>query len=165
MIPKDKYTLDFTHPPKEKTVLEYDLQHSFFAAIEGSEITDGNVALQLTITPLPNRLYQLSLSYKGEVVVVCDRCLEPLTLPIQVEDELQVKLDTYFDDENDELIILDMQLPIYDFTWIFYELLALHLPIQRMHKREDCNPEMLKYLVNELPEDAEEIDLRPKDDE
>lgn len=164
MIPKDKYTLDFTHPPKEEEVLEYRLQHDFFASIEEGEMTDGDVALKLTITPMPNRLYQLQLSYRGEVEVLCDRCLEPLTLPMEVEDGLQVRLDNYFEDENDELITLDIQSPIYDFTWIFYELLALHLPIQRMHQIEDCNPEMLKYLINELPEDAEELDFRASDE-
>lgn len=155
---KNRYTLDFTHPPKAPEVIEYILEDDFFEGIENSQIEGGKVELELIITPMPDHVLDLSLCYRGEVRVECDRCLQPLILPIEVEEGLEIVLGDHFDDENDELIYLDNQDPVYDFTWIIYELLALHLPIQRMHDIEDCDPEMVKYLVDEAPEGEMEID-------
>lgn len=153
---KNIYTLDFTHPPKSTEVIRYDITKSFFEEIEGSVIRDANVALEFSIVPLTECRFQLKFVYDGEVVVDCDRCLMPLTLPMYVEEEVKLTIGDHFDDENDEEIILDAQDPVYDFSWIIYELLALHLPIQRMHDIEDCDPEFVKYLVNEIPEDSDE---------
>lgn len=156
----NRYTLDFTHPPKEPETIEYRLEDDFFEGIEDALIHGGEVDLRLTITPMPDHVLDLAFSYKGEVEVECDRCLQPLRLPMEVEEGLEIVLGDHFDDENDELIRLDVQDPVYDFTWIIYELLALHLPIQRMHDIEDCDPEMVKYLVDEAPEEDAAIDPR-----
>lgn len=150
------YTLDFTHPPKEVESIRYRLDKAFFESIEDSVITDAEVDLELIIEPMTNLRFQLFLNYEGVVYVACDRCLQPLALDMEVHEGLEIILGDHLDDENDEQITLDAQDPIYDFSWIFYELLALHLPIQRTHDIEDCDPEILKYLVNEQPEDVDE---------
>ncbi|MDN4754584.1 DUF177 domain-containing protein [Porphyromonadaceae bacterium W3.11] len=157
---KNKYTLDFTHPPVATETIHYELDKAFIDGIEDSILLDADVTLELTIEPLTDQRYQLNLVYDGEVVVECDRCLQPLSLPMHVDEGLELILGDHLDDENDEQIILDAQDPVYDFSWIFYELLALHLPIQRTHDIEDCDPEFVKYLVNELPEETQ-----PEDDD
>lgn len=153
---KNDYTLDFTHPPKEVETIHYHLDRAFFESIEESVITDAEVDLELIIEPVTNLRFQFHLNYEGTVNVPCDRCLQPLSLDMEVHEGLEIILGDHIDDENDEQITLDVQDPIYDFSWIFYELLALHLPIQRTHDIEDCDPEILKYLVNEQPLDEEE---------
>ena len=151
------YTIDFTHYKKEVEHLSYHLGDEFFESIEGSQILGGDVELALTITPLPDHLYDLAFAYDGVVTLPCDRCLAPLEYEMGVDEQMSVKLGEGLDDENDEFITLDAQEPKYDFTWIFYELLALHLPIQHVHEDpKDCDQDMLKYLVDTIPEEQKE---------
>ena len=156
-IVRKDFTIDFTHYKKEVEHLSYHLGDDFFAGIEGSEILGGDVELELTITPLPDHLYDLAFAYDGVVTLPCDRCLAPMEYEMGVDEQMSVKLGEALDDENDEFITLPMQEPVYDFTWIFYELLALHLPIQHVHENlEDCDGEMLKYLVSNIPDEEKE---------
>lgn len=150
------FTLDFTHFPKEVGSRELHLGDDFFTAYEGEEIKGGDVSLIFTISPLDVDRIQLSFDYVGEVSVECDRCLLPMSVDIDAVELVDVVLGESLDDENDEVITLDAQNPIYDFSWIAYELLALHLPIQRMHNIDDCDPEMVKYLTSEEPLGVEE---------
>lgn len=149
---KSDYIIDFTHARKGEEVLSYDLNDSFFAA-EAGEIRSGAVHLDLHILPLPGDLYELKYFYKGTVEVECDRCLGPLQLDMEVEESMTVQIGEALDDEDDENLVLDAKEPKYDFAHIFYELLALHLPIQRMHDIKDCDPAVLNYLVDTVPED------------
>ncbi|MBR8704245.1 hypothetical protein IX315_001933 [Porphyromonas levii] len=150
------FTLDFTHFPKEAESIELLLGDDFFARNEGGEILGGDVSLILTVSPLDTNRFQLSFDYVGEVSVECDRCLQPLSIDIDAVELVDIVIGDSLNDVDDEVITLDAQNPIYDFSWIAYELLALHLPIQRMHEIEDCDPEMVKYLTPEEPRNEEE---------
>ena len=151
------YAIDFTHIKKEVETVEYHLEDAFFEHIEGSEITGGDVHLVVTITPMPNRLYDLTFDYSGVVTLPCDRCLAPMQLPMEVHEMVTVELGEALDDEDDEHIVLNELDPTYDFGWIAYELLALHLPIQHTHEPiEECDQEMVKYLVDRVPEEGDQ---------
>lgn len=150
------FTLDFTHFPKEEVSYELHLGDEFFALFESEAISGGDVSLILTVSPLSAHRLQLSFDYVGEVSVPCDRCLLPMTVDVDIEELVDVVLGESLNDEDDEIITLDAQNPVYDFSWVVYELLALHLPIQRMHDIEECDPEMVKYLTPNEPVDGEE---------
>lgn len=154
---RKEYIIDFTHFKTEVEHLSYHLDDRFFRNIEDSEILGGDVRLDVTITPLPDHLYDLAFDYDGTVTLPCDRCLAPMTQDMEVEEKMNIKLGEALDDENDEFVTLNAQEPKYDFTWIFYELLALHLPLRHMHEDpKDCDQEMLKYLVDNIPEEKDE---------
>ncbi len=156
MTLRNSFIFDFTHQPEQPEEYDFHLGSDFFGGIENAEISGGDVALRLILQPVSKNRLMLKWHYVGNVVVACDRCLDPLTLEMKVDEALEVLIGTELDDENDEVITLNAQDPVYDFTWIAYELLALHLPIQKMHDIEDCNPKMLKYLngtVDDLPEE------------
>lgn len=150
------FTLDFTNFPKEVESCELQLGDDFFAHFEDGEISGGDVDLILSVSPLDADRLQLSFDYVGEVRVECDRCLLPISIEVDAEESVDVVLGESLNDVDDEVITLDAQNPIYDFSWIVYELLALHLPIQRMHDIEDCDPEMVKYLTPDEPSNGEE---------
>ena len=162
------YIIDFTHIKGREERLDYLLGNDFFEQIEGAEILGGDVRLVVTIRPLPDALYDLTFSYDGTVTLPCDRCLLPMELPMTVEEKMSVQLGESLDDENDEFVTLNAQEPKYDFGWIFYELLALHLPLRHVHPDpKECDPEMLKYLVDTPPDEtkAEEVPIAEKDGE
>ena len=158
------FIIDFMHASDSEQVLSYHLDEEFFVAQEG-EIQSGDVDLKLYITPLPgDHLFDLRFIYEGTVIVECDRCLAPLELDMDVEESLNVKLGEELDDEDDQNLTLDAKDPQYDFSHIIYELLALHLPLQRMHDIEDCDPIVRKYLVGDEPtEPAAEQDIKSEE--
>lgn len=149
-----EYIIDFKHIKKESEKRTYHLTDKFFSGIEDSMILSGDVSLEVSIVPQPASTYQVSLSYEGTIKVPCDRCLDPMTLEVEVEESLEVKLGESFNDENNEVIELDAFSPEYDFSWVYYELLALHIPIQHTHEDlSECNPDVLKYIVDVRPKE------------
>ncbi|MDO5036107.1 MAG: DUF177 domain-containing protein [Porphyromonas sp.] len=164
MANRESYILDFTHLAREGEVHTYHLDDRFWQSQEQEQIMGGDVELEVTITTQPDRIFDLTLSYQGVVTVPCDRCLLPLEVPISFEDSMRVSLGAETDDEDDEHLILDEQDPVYDFSFIFYELVVVHLPLQMMHDIEDCDPEMTKYLVDQLPdeEQSEVVEIDPQ---
>lgn len=157
------FRLDFTHFPKVSETIDYELGDSFFSQIDSSEILGGEVSLTITIVPLGTSRLELLFDYQGVVDVECDRCLQPISFDMDVNERVEVEIGDALNDENDEIITLNAQDPVYDFSWIAYELLALHLPIQRMHDIEDCDPEMVKYLTSEMPDEEIPVDPRWED--
>lgn len=159
---KTCFVIDFTHPPKETEVQHFWLDDEYWHAWEEREqVVGGEVKLDITITPMPHRMFNLQFRYDGYVVVPCDRCLEPLEVPLDFEDEMRVVIGDELDDSDDEQITLNAQEPIYDFEWIIYELILVHLPLQMMHDISDCNPVMTKYLVDfhsEMEEDSDNVE-------
>ncbi len=165
MSKNNAYVIDFTHIKTDVEKLEYHLTDLFFEETDGSVITGGDVDLVVTITPMPNHFYNLTFDYQGAVTLPCDRCLAPMQLPMEVHEEATVELGEKLDDENDEHILLNAMDPVYDFGWLVYALLALHLPTQHTHEHlEECDPEMVKYLVNELPDENDQEETTRLDD-
>lgn len=162
MNKKSDYIIDFTHASKSEEVLSYDLGDDFFTAEEG-ETHGGEMHLEVRILPLPSNLYELKCNYDGVVEVECDRCLAPLELDMEIQESMHIQLGDELNDENDETLILDAKEPKYDFSHIFYEFVALHLPLQRVHDIEDCDPNMVKYLVDTVPEEDSNKEEKPKE--
>ncbi|MBP5558310.1 MAG: DUF177 domain-containing protein [Bacteroidales bacterium] len=69
-------------------------------------------------------------SISGTLTVPCDRCLEPLEIPVETEFS-----ETYAPD-GDEL----------DFSQDVYDYAITALPLQRVHPEDQCNPETVKFL-------------------
>lgn len=147
------FELDFTHPYTEITDFDYRLDDVFFQSIDQNVVLGGDLDLHIQLKPLPNKIYDLTLQYDGIVDVPCDRCLAPMELDVEIDESLQIKIGDELNDTDDELIVLDATKPVYDFKWVFFELLALHLPLQKAHDIAECDPEMLHYLVSEAPKE------------
>lgn len=139
-----QYILDLTQPPTEPVTFVYDLDHYYWTELAGDEILDGDVRAEVRVEPLRG-VYKLVLDFKGGVEVTCDRCLAPLSYSVDTEEEVTLELGEETDD-SDDTIIVDRNKPLYNLAWLMYELIALSLPMKRMHAPEDCDPEMMAYL-------------------
>ena len=108
---------------------EWHVGGEFFGMFDNSEILDADLLAEVTIE---NDDYDISVSGRisGTVTVICDRCLERLTLPVETEFE---------DDEFDDCDAVDLSQDIYDFT-------CISLPLQRIHPEGECNEETVKFL-------------------
>lgn len=156
---KDAYRIDFREPLRGPESFVYHLDDDFFSEYEDEDILGGDVDLDLQVLPTSSHSYQLLFHYEGAVTVPCDRCLAPLELEIDADDEMSVEIGEAQDEENDEALVLDAADPRYDFSFIFYELIKVHLPMIHSHEDPaDCDPSVVDYLATgeEAPEETTE---------
>ena len=126
------------------TALEYDLDDAYFGAINGSEVSRGNVHVSLSIRKA-NGFFELLFHTEGTVIVPCDRCLDDMEQPIAADNRLTVKLGAEYN-EDDDWVIIDENEGILDLSWFIYEFIALAIPIQHVHEPGKCNAAMIEAL-------------------
>jgi len=129
---------------------------AFFELTGLSEIEDGSIKVQIEMEKSATML-SFQFHFKGEVTVLCDRCLDFLTLPLDFTDFLVVNLVSQMDEsfENDDNIWqLHEKAYELDLTHFLYEAIELALPTQLIHSNDaTCNPEMLQKLAELTPKD------------
>ena len=122
----------------------------FFDSFENSEILDAQLDVAVRAEK-SGRYIGVDCNVSGGVVVECDRCLEELEIPVDLEVLLSVKfgesesLDETQDGDR-EVIFLPVDNTELDMKQIVYDYVCISLPMQRVHEEGECNPEALKYL-------------------
>lgn len=125
-----------------KHELDFQLDSSYFAAQEKSEILSGKVDCHAVLN-LREDDYDLFVAANGTVQVTCDRCLDPMDIEVEIEEDIEPE-DT----------------PTLDLEWTAYELIVVHLPLVHSHPEGECNPAMQTLLQAHLcsaPEDPEQL--------
>jgi uncharacterized metal-binding protein YceD (DUF177 family) len=129
---------------------EFDLGEAFFAEREFSEASSGEVKVQVHLNKHPNMM-EFTFALKGTVVLPCDRCLQNLSLPVDVEEELIVKFGEE-EDLDSEIWVLSENAYELDLEQLLFEFVQLSLPLRKVHSKKDCDPEVLKRLQIEEDE-------------
>ena len=141
MSEQSHYIIDLKRLPVGTHQFDIQLDDEFFKALEKSEILSGNVACKATLN-LREEDYQLNIAVHGTVFVVCDRCLDPM--PLEIEDEQEI----FSEDEE-----ANGQQPIansLDLSWLAYEIVSINIPIVHCHQEGECNKQMELLLHDHL---------------
>ena len=140
--------IDLRELAKSGELKSYSLTDSFFQELDQDEIVGGTIKVGLKGRETAGNIFEVSIVIKGEVVVLCDRCLDELTLPVDVEENIKIYAgneETIPEDED--IRILEVNGYKYDISWDIYELTELSLPLQRVHEENQCNPDMTDRLA------------------
>jgi uncharacterized metal-binding protein YceD (DUF177 family) len=135
----------------------------FFESFENEEILDADLQIRILVEK-SGRYIGVDCDIEGVVTVECDRCLEELEIPVDLEVLLSVKFDESesLDETQDgerEVIFLPVDNTELDMKQIVYDYVCVSLPMQRVHEDGDCNPEAMKYYGAPAgPEDSAEED-------
>lgn len=148
-------TVNLKEVLRNDNLLTMHLDDAFFQELDQNEITGGDVDVTLKVNAGVRDLYHFNYNMKGQVRVFCDRCLEIVTLPVEFQDTVDIAHGDP-DDDNGETIIIPFSQLTYDTAWDMYELIDVHLPLQRVHPDGECNPDMLSRFSTE--EDSENDD-------
>ena len=141
MSRQDHYMIDLSRLPIGTHVFEIQLDSDFFASLEKSEILSGDVAAKIVLN-LREESYQLNIAVRGTVFVVCDRCLDPM--PLDINDEQEIWSE---EEENDLSPMTTHQL---DLSWLAYEIVSINIPLVHSHQAGECNKHMELLLQNHL---------------
>ncbi|MFR9513650.1 MAG: DUF177 domain-containing protein [Rikenellaceae bacterium] len=142
----------------------FTLDNEFFSRFEGSEILGGdcsaNVQLQRGETML-----EVDVEIDGQVLVACDRCLEPCPVEIYFDDTLIVKLSDQAQEYDGEILWLSPSESELDLSQYIYESVVLTLPYQRVHAQGECNAEMISKFATITAQQAASMALLADDEQ
>lgn len=150
MHAEDDYALTLSGMQTEQA---FTLDDGFFANNEG-RTQGGCLTAHATATPMGAETYEVRVQLKGTVAVPCDRCLAPLTLPIDTADTLSVRLGEEYDDDGDTLTAprSTMRLPL---AGVLRQLTELALPYRLCHPSGGCDPSMEGLLAQYATEEED----------
>ena len=118
----------------------------FFQTFDNTEILSADVEVGVRVVKDGTKA-EAELHLSGIVTVPCDRCLEPLQVPVE-EDPSEV-FET-------ELLKED-----WDLSQAVYDYICLSLPMQRVHPEGECNPDTVRFLGQGEREDEEAAPSSP----
>ncbi|MBO4943331.1 MAG: DUF177 domain-containing protein [Muribaculaceae bacterium] len=153
---------------------EYRLDKSFFANMESSDVHDADLAVTLTVK-YNGDFYDLDFHIVGEVVLICDSCLDDLHFPIDTAYHIVVKYGDDYNDDSDEVLEIPGSDNYLNVAYMIYDTVELAIPIKHVHPIGKCNRQMSqllkKHRATANDEDAElenelidEMDSMPESD-
>ncbi|MEE4116754.1 MAG: DUF177 domain-containing protein [Marinilabiliaceae bacterium] len=146
---------------------DFDIDRDFFDEFEESEILDSRLKVIAVLVKRSAHM-ELELSLRGDVLILCDRCLENYWQKIEVINTMLVKFGEEWDEADDEVLSIPHGESYIELGQLIYEFAHLALPLQRVHPdnksgESTCNSEMLEQLDKHTAEKEENIDPRWKD--
>ena len=125
---------------------DFQLDNEFFESLEKSEILNGRVDCKATLN-LREEAYQLNIAVHGTVFVVCDRCLDPMPLDINDEQDIWSEDEEPISNHPSSIANINREL---DLSWLAYEIVSINIPIVHSHQPGGCNPQMDLLLQSHL---------------
>ena len=146
----------------EETSLEFTLDDTYLEALDGADVKKGSLHVSVSIRKATG-FFEFNFHTDGEIVIPCDRCLDDMTLPVDTDNCLIVKLGSVYSEEDDVIVVPENE-GILDMAWLIYEFVALVIPIRHVHAPGKCNPAMTQAL-EELSADrsSDEESSQPTD--
>ena len=140
-----------------ENVFSWQAGKEFFDIFENTEILDARLDADVRVEK-SGRYIGVDCDVRGKVTVECDRCLDELDMPVDVEIRLSVKYGSEESTEEPqpgerEVVFVPETDAELDISQIIYDYVCLSLPMQRTHEPGGCNPEVMKYY--DIPEGSD----------
>ena len=146
---------------------EYDITDAFFDSIDYSIIDKGNVKVELSLEKKETMLLG-EFSLKGKVETNCNRCNDPCEVKIKASYKLVYKFGTEESDDESLIVIQPEEFEI-NVQETILELITVSLPVRAVHKKGECNEEMMailnEYILVSDDEDSKENDSMSESDD
>lgn len=141
---------------------EWRADGEFFGRFEESEILDADLDVTVSVEK-SGRYIGVDCEIDGTVTVACDRCLEDLVMPVHTTSLMSVKFgdagqQSEASEGEREIIMLPEDDTDLDLSQIVYDYTALSLPMQRIHPEGECNPDAIRHLCLEEPDESEKLE-------
>ncbi len=147
------FKIDLKGMAAEETAYEFTLDSDYFNKIGATEVKDGHLNATLLVRKTAGE-FELDFHIEGGAVVVCDLCLDDVTLPVSTDKTVVVKMGDTFEDD-DEVVIVPADEGVIDVAWLLYEMVVLSLPTRHVHEEGGCNPVMMEKLQSMTPSAAD----------
>ena len=139
---------------------EFQIQDAFFEDRQYSSIHSGTANVRLVLEKKETMMIG-EFEIKGSVSTDCDRCNDPIEVPIKGSFKLIFTFGNEPSEDESRIVMHpdDYELELKDHL---YELLIVSLPTRLIHPKGECNEEMIellsKYTVQQEPTGSEDDD-------
>ena len=156
----DKFIIPLNGLASGKNEFFWQAGKEFFDSFDNTEVLDAHLDTEVRVEK-SGRYIGVDCDITGWLVVECDRCLEDLKMPIDVEVRLSVKFGEVdsseeIQDGEREVIFLPVDNTELDMSQIVYDYVCTSLPLQRVHKEGECDPVAMKYYGSPRNEEVSE---------
>lgn len=120
----------------------------FFQKFGNAQIKDADCSVKVYARK-HQTLVSVECEVCGFVIVECDRCLDDLTLKVDVSRTLTVgfgSVDIEDEEGSEDVVIVEADEAGISVDQFVYDYVCLSLPIVKVHPEGRCNPDMLRYL-------------------
>lgn len=124
---------------------DYHLDKQFFVDMESADIRDANLDVHVNVV-YKDDMYELTITIKGEITLICDRCLDELPCPVDTSYHIFVKYGPDYCDDSDELLEIPESDQYLNISYMIYDTVALTIPIKHVHPLGKCNRAMSSLL-------------------
>lgn len=152
-----EYNIKLTDLEENKSYFyDYAVGMNFFTFFEEKEIKDGKISAQIIVIKNSNNLI-FEIIVKGNVILVCDRCLDEYEQPVDFKDTVFAKELDDPQNDNSDIIYLGKKTTEINIAKFIYDTILLALPIKHNHLEDEngnfsCNPLVMekikKYIIN-----------------
>jgi uncharacterized protein len=139
--------------------ITFSMGQSFFKLFEKSSLQKGNLRATIAFEKK-----QLSLNFKiniiGNVNVDCDRCLKNISIPIETDFVLLVKITISPEEEDENIAYILPSEHKFNIAKYLYEIIHLSVPMRNVcdDVGEHCDSEVVQRLsAEEQSADEEEV--------
>lgn len=123
----------------------YHLDLPFFNNMENNDVHGADLSCKLTVT-YKNDIYHLDFDIKGQVILLCDRCLDNLEFPIDTQYHIMVEYGDDYNDDTDDLLVIPYSDNSLNVSYMIHDTVALAIPIKHVHPLGKCNRQMTAIL-------------------
>ena len=145
MCSLDSFDIDLKGLKDNEATFSFSLNDEYFAAVEATEVAKGNAEVKAVVRKTADSFFELDFHIAGEVIVLCDRCLEEMPLAIETDGKLVAKFGEDDSDDGD-LVVVNENDGVLNTAWFIYEFIALALPIKHVHAPGKCNRAMIEKI-------------------
>ena len=128
----NKFILKFAGLKDGKHKFEYEADNSFFKIYDYREFNDANINFNVDFIK-KSTVLELQIIGDGVVNINCTLSNEPFDYNLKTRFKLIVKFGEYYDDSNDELLILPQGSHSINLDQFLYEMVVLSMPIRNVH--------------------------------
>jgi len=136
--------------PGEHT-FSFAVGEKFFQSFGNSQIKDADCSVRVELVK-QQTLMEVVCRIGGFVVVECDRCLEDLTIKVDVEQSLTVGFGAVELDDDEDVVVVSPEDGSVSLDQFVYDYICLSLPLIKVHPEGKCNPEMIRRLTGSADE-------------
>ncbi len=153
------FTIEISGLSAGKHLYEFPVSYSFFENFGNLQVLDASLIAEIELEKGGDWM-NVNAYIHGTVTVECDRCLDKLELPVEVDSSVAVgSSKIVIENSEDDLdsMVIDAEDGELDLSQFIYDEICVSLPIQCVHNDGECNTEMINKLRNVEPisEDGE----------
>ena len=128
----NNFILKFAGLKDGKHKFEYEADLNFFKLYDYSEFNDANINFKIDFNK-KSTVLELQIVCEGVVNINCTLSNEPFDYNLESKLKLIVKFGEYYDNSNDELLILPQGSHSINLDQFLYEMVVLSMPIRNVH--------------------------------